>query len=61
MKRVGRLVCGLTALFVVAGLVPDAFARALFAYPLQGQSQQQQDADRPLLCSAPAPRNSRTN
>jgi hypothetical protein len=46
MKRAGRLVCGLTALVVVLGLVPDAFARALFAYPLQGQSQQQQDADR---------------
>ena len=46
MKRVGRLVCGLAALVVVTGLTHDAFARALFAYPLQGQSPQQQDADR---------------
>jgi hypothetical protein len=46
MKRVGRLIYGLTALVVVIALTPDAFARALFAYPLQGQSPQQQDADR---------------
>jgi hypothetical protein len=46
MKRAGRVIFGLTTLVVVMGLTPDAFARALFAYPLQGQSPQQQDADR---------------
>jgi hypothetical protein len=46
MKRVGCLVCGLAALVAALGFTPDAFARALFAYPLQGQSPQQQDADR---------------
>jgi len=46
MKRVGRIVCGLAALVAIIGLTPDAFARALFAYLLQGQSPQQQDADR---------------
>ena len=46
MKRVGRIVCGLAALVAIIGLTPDAFARALFAYPLQGQSPQQKDADR---------------
>jgi hypothetical protein len=46
MKRVGSIVCGLAALVAIIGLTPDAFARALFAYPLQGQSPQQQDADR---------------
>jgi hypothetical protein len=46
MERVGRLVCGLAFLVLVIGLAPEAFARALFAYPLHGQSPQQQEADR---------------
>ena len=46
MQRVGRLVCGLAFLVMVIGLAPEVFARALFAYPLQGQSPQQQEADR---------------
>jgi hypothetical protein len=46
MKRVGRIICGLAALVVVTGQAHEALARALFAYPLQGQSPQQQDADR---------------
>jgi hypothetical protein len=46
MQRVGRVVCGLAALVAVSGLTSEAFARALFAYPLQGQSPQQQEADR---------------
>ena len=46
MKRVGRLICGLACLVMVMSLAPEAFARALFAYPLQGQSPEQQEADR---------------
>lgn len=46
MVRVGRLVCGLAFLVMIIGLAPEAFARALFAYPLQGQTPQQQEADR---------------
>lgn len=46
MERVGRLVCGLAFLILVISLAQEAFARALFAYPLQGQTPQQQEADR---------------
>jgi hypothetical protein len=46
MERVGRLVYALAFLVLVIALAPEAFARALFAYPLQGQSPQQQEADR---------------
>jgi hypothetical protein len=46
MVPIGRLVGGLAFLGVIAGLAPEAFARALLAYPLQGQSPQQQEADR---------------
>ncbi len=46
MVRVGRLVCGLASLVMIIGLAPEAFARALLAYPLQGQTPQQQEADR---------------
>jgi hypothetical protein len=46
MKRVGRVICSLTALVAMFALTQDTFARALFAYPLQGQSPQQQEADR---------------
>ena len=45
MKCVDRLVCGLVLVMVIS-LAPEAFARALFTYPLQGQSPQQQEADR---------------
>jgi hypothetical protein len=46
MKRVGRLLFGLAALALVVSLAPEAFARALIIYPLQGQSAQQQENDR---------------
>jgi hypothetical protein len=46
MQRVGRLLCGLAALAAVAGLASGAYARALIAIPLQGQSAQQQENDR---------------
>ncbi|MEX2165697.1 MAG: hypothetical protein WD852_01530 [Methyloceanibacter sp.] len=46
MTRIGRLICGLAFLAMIIGLAPEAFARALLAYPLQGQTPQQQEADR---------------
>lgn len=46
MRRVTCVVCSLAALLVVAVPVSGASARALFAYPLQGQSPDQQEADR---------------
>ena len=33
-------------LVMIIGFAPDVFARALYAYPLQGQSPEQQEADR---------------
>ena len=41
-----RFVCGLAFAATIIGLAPEAFARALLAYPLQGQTPQQQEADR---------------
>jgi hypothetical protein len=46
MKRVGRLACALVFLVAVTSLASQAYARALLAYPLQGQSPEQQEADR---------------
>jgi hypothetical protein len=46
MERVSRRVFCLVFLILVVSLAPEAFARALFAYPLQGQTPQQQEADR---------------
>jgi hypothetical protein len=36
----------MAVLAVILGLAPDVLARALFAYPLEGQSPEQQEADR---------------
>jgi hypothetical protein len=46
MTRIGRLICGLAFLAMIVSLAPEAFARALLAYPLQGQTPQQEEADR---------------
>jgi hypothetical protein len=46
MKRVGPLLCGVAVLAMAAGLATEAYARALIAIPLQGQSAQQQENDR---------------
>jgi hypothetical protein len=46
MIRIGRFVCGMAVLVTIAGFAPDVFSRALFAYPLEGQSPEQQEADR---------------
>ena len=46
MKRVGCVLCALAASVMVLASVSGAFARALIAIPLQGQSAQQQENDR---------------
>jgi hypothetical protein len=46
MQRVGRVLCAFAALAAVASLASGAYARALIAIPLQGQSAQQQENDR---------------
>jgi hypothetical protein len=46
MTWFGRLIRGLAFLVITIVVAPEAFARALLAYPLQGQSPQQQEADR---------------
>ena len=46
MKRVGCVLCALAASVMVIASVSGAFARALIAIPLQGQSAQQQENDR---------------
>jgi hypothetical protein len=46
MVRISGLTCGLAVLVATAAFAPEAFARALLAYPLKGQTPQQQEADR---------------
>lgn len=46
MVRIRDLICGLAVMVTIAAFAPEAFARVLLAYPLQGQTQQQQEADR---------------
>ena len=46
MQRVGRVLCGLAVIAAAAAFAHGAFARALIAIPLQGQSAQQQENDR---------------
>ena len=51
MKRLGQLLCG-TAIIVIAGTsasylnAQTATGRALFAYPMKGQTPEQENADR---------------
>jgi hypothetical protein len=51
MKRLGQLLCGI-AILVIAGTPPlslsaqTATGRALFAYPIKGQTLEEQNADR---------------
>ena len=46
MPRASRIVCALAVSASVAALASSAYARALIAIPLQGQSAQQQENDR---------------
>jgi hypothetical protein len=46
MIRIGSLTCGLAALAAIVAFAPEVYARALLAYPLKGQTPQQQEADR---------------
>ena len=46
MKRLSQILCG-AAIMVMAGTaISHVHARALFAYPMQGQSPEQENADR---------------
>jgi hypothetical protein len=51
MKRIGQLVCGIAILVMTGTAVPSVCAqtatgRALFTYPMKGQSPEQENADR---------------
>jgi hypothetical protein len=46
VKRAGSYLGGLAILVMLMTPAPEAFARALIIYPLQGQSPQQQEDDR---------------
>jgi len=45
MKHLHRLLYGAVAAVLVMALTTATFAAGIYAYPLKGQSQQQQDAD----------------
>jgi len=46
MKQTNQFLSGLVVLFILTTPVSDAFARALFTYPLEGQTPEQENADR---------------
>ena len=45
MKQFNRVLCGIVIASMMTTLASAAFAAGIYAYPLKGQSQQQQDAD----------------
>lgn len=46
MKQIGRLFCGAAIILMAGAAVSQVHARALFAYPMQNQTPEQEDADR---------------
>ena len=46
MKRLSQVLCGAAVMLVAATAMSPVHARALFAYPMQGQSPEQENADR---------------
>ena len=46
MKQTNQFLSSLVVLFILTAPVSDAFARALFTYPLEGQTPEQENADR---------------
>jgi hypothetical protein len=51
MKRIGQLVCGIAIIVMVGTAVSSVYAqsvtaRALFTYPMRGQTPEQENADR---------------
>ena len=54
MKQTNQFLSGLVVLFILTAPVSDAFARALFTYPLEGQTPAAALADRAVADSTKA-------
>jgi hypothetical protein len=46
MKRMCQVLCGAAIMLMAGTVISPIYARALFAYPMQGQSPEQENADR---------------
>ena len=46
MKRMSQILCGAAILMIVGTVISPAHARALFAYPMKGQTAEQENVDR---------------
>ena len=46
MTRMSQVLCGAAIMLVAATAISPVHARALFAYPMQGQTPEQENADR---------------
>ena len=46
MQRMSQVLCGAAIMLVTATAISPVHARALFAYPMQGQTPEQENADR---------------
>jgi hypothetical protein len=46
MKRLSQVLCGAAIVIMAGTAISPVHARALFAYPMQGQSPEQENADR---------------
>jgi hypothetical protein len=46
MKRMCQVLCGAAIMLLAGAVISPIYARALFAYPMQGQSPEQENADR---------------
>ena len=46
MKRMSQVLCGAAIMLMAGTAISPVHARALFAYPMQGQSPEQENADR---------------
>ena len=46
MKRMSQVLCGAAIMLMAGAAISPVHARALFAYPMQGQTPEQENADR---------------
>ena len=46
MKRMSQVLCGAAIMLMAGTVISPVHARALFAYPMQGQTAEQESADR---------------
>ena len=46
MKRMSQVLCGAAIMLIAGAAMSPVDARALFAYPMQGQTPEQENADR---------------